>query len=59
MDYYFSLNEGHILLCLTADQPVDLTAGQKIAQGIFLPYGLTLDDNVQEVRHGGFGSTGK
>lgn len=58
-DFAFAQNEGHILLCLTADQPVDLTAGQKIAQGIFLPYGLTLDDDVQEVRHGGFGSTGK
>ncbi len=58
-DYYFAQNEGHILLCLTADRPVDLTAGQKVAQGIFLPFGLTLDDHVQEVRHGGFGSTGK
>lgn len=58
-DYYFAQNEGHILLCMTADRPVDLTAGQKIAQGIFLPFGLTLDDDAREVRHGGFGSTGK
>ncbi len=58
-DYYFSSNEGHIILCLTAEGPVDLTAGQKIVQGIFLPYGITIDDNTQEVRNGGFGSTGK
>jgi dUTP pyrophosphatase len=35
--------------------------GEKFAQGIFLPYGITLDDELteKETRNGGFGSTGK
>ena len=28
-------------------------------QGIFVQYGITLDDDVTEVRNGGFGSTTK
>ena len=33
--------------------------GDKIVQGIFLPYGITIDDEVKEERTGGFGSTGR
>lgn len=33
--------------------------GQGFAQGIFLEYGITVDDDVCEVRDGGFGSTTK
>lgn len=58
-DYYNSDNEGHILMGMTVDQMVDFTAGQKIAQGVFLPFGITTDDNVKEKRNGGFGSTGE
>ena len=30
-----------------------------IAEGIFIEYGITYDDEVSEVRDGGFGSTTK
>jgi dUTP pyrophosphatase len=62
-DYYNSENEGHIFLKVTNDnrQGKTLTAfvGDRVAQGIFLPYGITYSDNIQEERNGGFGSTGK
>lgn len=58
-DYYASDNEGHILFGMTVDQPANFEVGQKIAQGIFLPFGITENDNVKEQRNGGFGSTGK
>ena len=34
-----------------------LPAGTAFAQGVFLPYGITVDDDVQAVRNGGLGST--
>ena len=34
-----------------------LNAGDRFAQGIFLEYGVTVDDNADGVRNGGFGST--
>ncbi len=62
-DYYFSNNEGHIFVKLTNDsnegKVVDLKEGDAFAQGIFLPYGITEDDDVTASRNGGFGSTGK
>ena len=62
-DYYFSDNEGHIFVKLTNDsnegKVVDLKEGDAFAQGIFLPYGITEDDDVTASRNGGFGSTGK
>ena len=62
-DYYFSDNEGHIFVKLTNDsnegKVVDLKEGDAFAQGIFLPYGITEDDQVTASRNGGFGSTGK
>ena len=62
-DYYFSDNEGHIFVKLTNDsnegKTVALKEGDAFAQGIFLPYGITEDDNVTASRNGGFGSTGK
>ena len=36
---------------------IDIVAGAGMAQGIFIPYGITVDDNVESVRNGGFGST--
>ena len=60
-DYALSDNEGHILLKLTNDgregKPLSVDAGSAIAQGIFLPYGVTFDDDAQAQRNGGFGST--
>ena len=36
---------------------LQLSAGDAFMQGVFLPYGLTEDDDVADVRNGGFGST--
>ncbi len=62
-DYYNSSNEGHIFIKITNDgkngTPVSLKAGDAFAQGIFFEYGITVDDSVNAVRDGGFGSTGK
>lgn len=62
-DYYNALNEGHIFIKLTNDSKNDLVLnvkkGEAIAQGIFLPFGITTDDEVIEKRTGGFGSTNK
>lgn len=60
-DYYYSDNEGHIFVKLVNDscicKTVDIPTWQGMAQGIFLPYGLTTDDECDSVRNGGFGST--
>ena len=62
-DYYHSDNEGHIFIKLTNDsnegKTLELKAGSGFAQGIFMQYGITEDDEVSEVRNGGFGSTTK
>ena len=62
-DYYYSDNEGHIFIKLTNDsnegKVLELAEGTGFAQGIFLPFGITEDDEVSEVRNGGFGSTTK
>lgn len=58
MDYYFSTNEGHILAKISSKEPFHLEAGAKFMQGIFLPFGITTDDDATAVRNGGFGSTG-
>lgn len=61
-DYYGSDNEGHMLCKFTCDsrngKGITLNAGDAFMQAIFLPYGLTEDDDVTDVRNGGFGSTG-
>jgi dUTP pyrophosphatase len=62
-DYYDSENEGHIILKLTNDgksnKTVSIKAGEGLAQGIFVPFGITIDDEVTAIRNGGFGSTTK
>lgn len=62
-DYYYSDNEGHIFLKITNDSKTvkscDIEKGKAFAQGIFLPYGITEDDDATGVRNGGFGSTDK
>ena len=62
-DYYYSDNEGHIFVKITNDsnegKTVDVTAGMGIVQGIFLEYGITVDDAAEGIRNGGFGSTTK
>lgn len=60
-DYARSDNEGHIFLRMTNDnregKGLRVPVGTAFAQGIFLPYGITVDDDVQTVRNGGLGST--
>ena len=62
-DYYHSDNEGHIFVKITNDskqaKSFTITKGDGFCQGIFLPYGITLDDRADGVRNGGFGSTTK
>ncbi|MBQ2990948.1 MAG: deoxyuridine 5'-triphosphate nucleotidohydrolase [Clostridia bacterium] len=60
-DYALSENEGHIFLRMTNDnregKGLRVPAGTAFAQGIFLPFGVTIDDDAQGIRNGGFGST--
>lgn len=62
-DYYYSDNEGHIFVKLTNDsnegKALHVKQGDGLIQGIFLPYGITDDDEVNEIRNGGLGSTSK
>ncbi len=60
-DYYFSDNEGHIFSKITNDsnegREINVEAGTGFMQGIFVEYGITVDDEVEAVRNGGLGST--
>ena len=62
-DYFFSDNEGHIFMKITNDsnegKTVEIPAGTGFAQGIFMQYGITEDDDAEGIRNGGFGSTTK
>ena len=62
-DYFYSDNEGHIFCKITndtnEDKTVDIGRGEGFMQGIFVEYGITVDDDVTDVRNGGFGRTTK
>ena len=62
-DYFYSDNEGHIFAKLTNDtnegKTLVIPAGTGFMQGIFVEYGITVDDTAEGVRNGGFGSTTK
>lgn len=63
-DYYNADNEGHIMVKLINDsemsyKPVSFNQDDAFCQGIFLPFGITEDDEVDDIRTGGFGSTDK
>lgn len=62
-DYYYSDNEGHIFIKMTnasnEGKTVEVPQGTGFAQGIFLEYGITVDDDADGVRNGGLGSTTK
>lgn len=62
-DYFYSDNEGHIFAKVTNDSNegklLQIKAGEGFVQGIFLPFGITMNDNCDGVRNGGFGSTTK
>lgn len=61
-DYYNnSENEGNIIIALHnyGDRILEINPGDKIAQGIFVKFGVTDDDKAKGTRTGGIGSTGK
>lgn len=60
-DFYYSDNEGHIFVKLknNSDKECTIRGGDNVVQGVFLEYGITIDDEVTGIRNGGFGSTTK
>lgn len=54
-------NEGNIGLKLHNNSPhtVEFKKGERIMQGVFVKYGVVIDDQATEERKGGIGSTGK
>ena len=62
-DYYGADNEGHIMCRLFNDsragRDLVISEGEGMLQGVFVPFGITDDDEADGVRTGGFGSTTK
>lgn len=61
-DYYGNPdNEGHIFAQMKniTDETVVVEAGERIVQGVFMPFLVVDGDNAEGIRTGGFGSTGK
>ena len=60
-DYFYADNEGHIFIKITnlGDKELVVEQGKAFAQGVFVEFGITVDDECDGVRTGGFGSTDK
>lgn len=60
-DYFDADNEGHIMVKLqnNGTKSVRVNKGDGFVQGVFVPFGITLDDNTTTERTGGIGSTSK
>ena len=61
-DYFNNVdNDGHIIIAITnnTDEDVLLKKGERVAQGIIFNFLKTFDDQADEKRVGGFGSTTK
>ena len=62
-DYYNAKNEGHIMIKLVNDsilaKDIEAESHTAFCQGIFELFGITVDDEVEAERVGGFGSTDK
>ena len=56
-DYAYADNEGHIHCKVKFGTYVRLEAGKAFMQGVLVPFGITVDDDADGVRLGGFGST--
>lgn len=60
-DYFEADNEGHIQIKIVnaneEGKTLVVRKGEAFAQGVFLPFGVTTDDDTTDVRTGGFGST--
>lgn len=59
-DFYYSDNEGHIFVKLknNGDKECTIIRGDNVVQGVFLEYGISDNDHVENQRNGGLGSTG-
>lgn len=62
-DYYNADNEGHIMATITNDSKdsnnhLSLKAGDRFIQGVFIEYGVAVNDSPLGVRTGGHGSSG-
>ena len=59
--YNNSGNEGHIWVKIRNEgmETLEIKTGDRICQMIFLPYGITEDDDATGERTGGIGSSGK
>jgi len=62
-DYFEANNEGHMFVKLTKDALSNgvfhADYGDAVLQAVFVPYGITYDDDADGIRTGGMGSTGK
>ena len=58
-DYYNALNEGHIIVALVnrGEKEVILKKGDRFVQGIFFKFYTAKEEEVTNVRTGGFGSS--
>ncbi len=61
-DYYGNeSNDGHFYFQYWnfGDKPLEIKKGDRIVQGIFMPFLITDDDKTTDIRMGGIGSTNK
>ena len=58
-DYYNADNEGHIIVGVInrGDKDLTINKGDRFVQGIFYKYYLAKEEENNNERHGGFGST--
>lgn len=60
-DYYYALNEGHIMIKITnhsiQNKTLELEQGKAFSQGVFVKFYKTIDDDADLKRRGGMGST--
>jgi len=57
-DYFHADNEGHIMAKVHVSKLLELKAGERFMQGVFVPFGIASNGNTTAMRHGGLGSTG-
>ena len=58
-DYYFSDNEGHILISIknNGEKTLSIKSGEAFAQAVFVEFGSALGSESDAQRKGGIGST--
>ena len=60
-DYYGAKNEGHIIVAIEnrSDKVMHIDALDRFVQGVFLAFYTAKEEEVVEIRQGGFGSSDK